>query len=118
MPRPKKPPSLARFSRCGSGVSDFFVTESPTSPITVSRLTNGVPYLCFVSAANDVGTGLASVLSAPFTPEVDTDGDGVNDLIDNCVSISNPGQQPSTLNANCAEACVTSGCAGRAGGRY
>jgi hypothetical protein len=94
------------------------IEQTLTSPITLSRLTNGVPYLCFVSAANDIGTGLASVLSAPFTPEVDTDGDGVNDLIDNCVSISNPGQQPSTLNANCAEACVTSGCAGRAGGRY
>ena len=39
-------------------------------------------------------------------------GDGVNDLLDNCVSIANPSQEPSTINPNCGEACVTSSCAG------
>ena len=97
---------------CGSGLSDFVTTNGPTSPITVSGLTNGVAAFCVVSATNDVGTGPASVLSAPFTPEVDTDGDGVNDLLDNCVSIANPDQTPSAINPNCGEACVTSGCAG------
>jgi hypothetical protein len=39
-------------------------------------------------------------------------GDGVNDLLDNCVSIANPGQEPSAINPSCGEACVTSSCAG------
>jgi hypothetical protein len=97
---------------CGSGLSDFVTTNGPTSPITVSGLTNGVAAFCVVSATNDAGTSPASALSAPFTPEVDTDGDGVNDLLDNCVSIANPDQTPSAINPNCGEVCVTSGCAG------
>jgi hypothetical protein len=101
---------------CGSSAtataSDIFTTDSSTSPIILSGLTNGVTYLCLVSATNDAGTSTASALSAPFTPEVDTDGDGVNDLLDNCVSIANPDQEPSAINPNCGEACVTSGCAG------
>jgi hypothetical protein len=36
----------------------------------------------------------------------------VNDLLDNCVSIANPGQEPSAINPSCGEACVTSSCAG------
>jgi hypothetical protein len=28
------------------------------------------------------------------------------------VSIANPGQEPSAINPNCGEACVTSSCAG------
>ena len=41
---------------------------SPTSPITVSGLTNDVSYACAVTAANDVGTSPASGISAPVTP--------------------------------------------------
>ncbi|MDG1943769.1 MAG: leucine-rich repeat domain-containing protein [Halioglobus sp.] len=41
---------------------------SPTSPITVSGLTNDVSYACAVTAANDVGTSPSSAVSAPFTP--------------------------------------------------
>ena len=78
----------------------------------MSGLANGVTSFCVVSATNDLGTSPASAVSAPFTPEVDTDGDGVNDLLDNCVSIANPDQTPSAINPNCGEVCVTSGCAG------
>jgi hypothetical protein len=85
---------------------------SSTSPITVSGLTNGEAYTCAVTATNDIGDSPASAFSEPVTPEVDTDGDGVNDLLDNCVSIANPDQTPSAINPNCGEACVTSGCAG------
>ena len=51
-------------------------------------------------------------ITATFAATGDTDGDGVNDLLDNCVSIANPGQTPSAINPNCGEACVTSSCAG------
>jgi hypothetical protein len=37
---------------------------------------------------------------------------GTLERIDNCVSIANPGQEPSAINPNCGEACVTSSCAG------
>ena len=50
--------------------------------------------------------------ASSVTPSVDTDGDGVNDLVDNCVSIANPDQEPSAINPDCGEACVTSSCAG------
>ena len=45
---------------CGSGVTNFFSTESATLPITVSGLVNEVTYLCLVSATNNVGTSTAS----------------------------------------------------------
>lgn len=48
------------------GVADFFSTTSANSPITMSRLINGLTYLCLVSATNDAGTSTASELSAPF----------------------------------------------------
>jgi hypothetical protein len=44
--------------------------ESPTSPITVSGLTNGEAYECLVTATNDFGTSPASAASAPFTPAI------------------------------------------------
>jgi titin len=39
---------------------------SPTSPIAVSGLTNGVSYTCSVTATNDVGESPASATSDPF----------------------------------------------------
>jgi hypothetical protein len=51
-------------------------------------------------------------ITATFAATGDTDGDGVNDLLDNCVSIANSDQEPSAINSNCGEVCVTSGCAG------
>ena len=95
---------------CTSDFSNFFRTNSPTSPIIISGLTNGVGYICSVKATNDAGLGVGA--GGFVTPEVDTDGDGVNDLLDNCVSIANPDQTPSAINPNCGEVCVTSGCAG------
>ena len=97
---------------CFNTVSDSSIVSSSASPITVTGLNNGVGYVCLVSATNDVGTGPYSALSALVTPAGDVDGDGVNDLLDNCVSIANPGQEPSAINPNCGEACVTSSCAG------
>jgi len=41
---------------------------SPTSPIAVSGLTNGVSYTCAVTATNDVGESPASAFSEPVTP--------------------------------------------------
>jgi hypothetical protein len=46
----------------------FNFDASPTSPITVLGLTNGVSYACAVTVANDVGTSPASAVSAPVTP--------------------------------------------------
>ena len=46
----------------------FNFDASPTSPITVLGLTNGVSYACAVTAANDAGTSPASAVSAPVTP--------------------------------------------------
>jgi hypothetical protein len=96
---------------CFNSVSDSSIVSSSTSPITVSGLNNGVSYACAVSATNDAGTSQASEASS-VTPAGDVDGDGVNDLLDNCVSIANPGQEPSAINPSCGEACVTSSCAG------
>jgi hypothetical protein len=48
--------------------SDFYQVNSPTSPVTISALTNGVSYVCQVTAANDVGTSPPSAASAPVTP--------------------------------------------------
>ena len=41
---------------------------SPTSPIAVSGLTNGVSYTCAATATNDIGDSPASAFSAPVTP--------------------------------------------------
>ena len=46
----------------------FYFGVNPTSPITVLGLTNGVSYVCAVSAENDVGTSPLSGISAPVTP--------------------------------------------------
>ena len=46
----------------------FSFGSSPTSPITVSGLTNGEAYECLVVATNDVGTSPLSGTSAPVTP--------------------------------------------------
>ena len=64
--------------------------------MTVSGLTNGVSYVCYVSATDDAGNSQASEASS-VTPAGDADGDGVNDLFDNCVSVSNPGQESSAI---------------------
>ena len=44
-----------------------FGNTSPTSPITISGLTNGETYACRATATNDVGTSPVSEASAPFT---------------------------------------------------
>lgn len=67
----------APASNGGSPVTQYTVTSSPpggtasgsSSPITVSGLTNGTPYTFTVVAKNAVGTGPASVASAPVTPD-------------------------------------------------
>ncbi|MDG2045822.1 MAG: hypothetical protein P8J79_01285 [Halioglobus sp.] len=94
--------------------SNIYPGSSVTFPtITVSGLTPGETYICLATATNDVGTSSLSALSAAVTPEgpADTDGDGVPDLIDNCVSIANADQEPSFV-PGCGAACVTSSCAG------
>jgi streptogramin lyase len=49
------------------GDSIFFGT-SPTSPITVSGLTNGQAYVCLVTATNAIGNSPISAASASVTP--------------------------------------------------
>ena len=60
-------PITSYTATCTDGSADYTGT-SPTSPITVSGLTNGVSYVCVVSAANAAGTSTASAPSPPFTP--------------------------------------------------
>ena len=45
------------------------IVSSSTSPITVSGLTNGVAYVCSVTATNALGTSVASLATAPIIPE-------------------------------------------------
>jgi trimeric autotransporter adhesin len=47
-----------------------FAASSPTSPITINGLPNGVPVTCTVNAVNAIGGGVASAPSAPVTPGV------------------------------------------------
>jgi hypothetical protein len=42
----------------------------------------------------------------------DSDGDGISDADDNCMSIANPLQEPSTLDPNCGKACNSGGFCG------
>jgi hypothetical protein len=67
---------------CTDGTNTYTGT-SPSSPITVSGLTNGVAYTCTVTATNSVGTSLVSAATAPTTPVGSTSaaGDqGLNDI--------------------------------------
>jgi len=53
---------------CTDGV-DNFVGSSPSSPVTVTGLTNEVPYTCTVTATNSEGTSSASSVTGPLIPE-------------------------------------------------
>ena len=67
---------VAPTSDGGSAITKYTVTSSPeglvgtgtSSPIKVAGLTNGVTYTFTVSAANVMGSGEASLASAPTTP--------------------------------------------------
>jgi hypothetical protein len=53
---------------CTDGV-DNFVGSSASSPVTVTGLTNEIPYTCTVTATNSVGTSSASSVIGPLIPE-------------------------------------------------
>ena len=53
---------------CTDGTNTYTGT-STSSPITVSGLTNDVPYTCTVTATNSVGTSSVSAATDPITPE-------------------------------------------------
>jgi hypothetical protein len=81
---------------------------SPTSPITVAGLNNGVSYVCVVSAANDVGNSQASELSAPFTPVAPPSAPQITSIepgnaqVSISVSVADDGGSPITgYNAYC-----------------
>ena len=83
---------------------------SPTSPITVSGLTNGQTYVCLVLATNDIGNSDLSSASAPFAPftivapfapEI-TDIEPGNAQVSISVSVADDGGSPITgYTANC-----------------
>ena len=61
--------AITRFTAtCTSGNGVRGSRSGPHSPITVTGLTNGGTYACFVTATNSVGTGPRSVSSAPTIP--------------------------------------------------
>jgi hypothetical protein len=61
-------PITSYTAGCIGNFDSIIIGTSPTSPITVSGLTNGVSYVCLASATNDVGTSPLSAASAPVTP--------------------------------------------------
>ena len=61
-------PVTGYTATCTDGTNTFTGT-STSSPITVSGLTNEVPYTCTVTATNSVGTSSASAATDPITPE-------------------------------------------------
>ncbi|MBI1346297.1 hypothetical protein GC163_08395 [bacterium] len=73
----------------GSAITFYTVTSSPggftatgaTSPITVTGLTNGVPYTFTVTASNAVGTSTGSAASSAVTPNVPVTPDQVTGLV-------------------------------------
>ena len=78
------------------------IDTSPTSPITVSRLTNGEAYECLVTATNDIGTSPASLFSAPFTPVAPPDAPQITNIepgngqVSISVSVTDDGGSPIT----------------------
>ena len=68
----------------GSPITEFEVTcgnqhtSGPVSPITVSRLTNGLEYSCTVVAVNTVGTSIPSV---PMTGTPEAIPPGLNIIL-------------------------------------
>ena len=61
-------PVTSFTAACKSGATTV-IASSSTSPITLSGLTNGVSYVCSVTAANALGTSVASALTPPISPE-------------------------------------------------
>ena len=59
----------------------LFFGTSPTSPITVSGLTNGEAYVCAATATNDFGTSPASAFSAPVTPAAPPDAPLITSIL-------------------------------------
>ena len=64
------------------------------------------------SDGDGVGDDEDNCPSMPNVDQGDTDGDSVGDACDNCISVANPEQEPSAINLDCGQACVTSSCAG------
>ena len=64
---PAAGPPATQYSVIGVGVSGI-VSSGTSSPITVSRLTDGTTYSFTVSPTNGAGTGILSAESNPVTP--------------------------------------------------
>jgi len=61
-------PVTSFTAACRSGATTVIVSSS-TSPITLSGLASGVSYVCSVTAANALGTSVASALTPPISTE-------------------------------------------------
>ena len=61
--------SLIGYEATCTDGNNIFTGTSPSSPITVSGLTNDVAYTCRLTATNSVGTSSASAATEPITPE-------------------------------------------------
>ena len=65
---------ITGYTAICAGSTGYHLGTSPTSPITVSGLNNGVSYVCLATATNAVGTSPSSELSAPVTPVASAPG--------------------------------------------
>ena len=93
---------------CTDGTTEYLGISS-TSPITVSGLTNGVSYVCVVSATSDEGASPNSELSTatpvgpPSAPQI-TNIEPGNAEVSISVSVADDGGSPITgYNATCTD---------------